>query len=487
MSVIFLLIGLGQPNAAAGPVRIAGIDRLIDPNWEVTSQANGRAALNCRILSEDGTYRPAIDDEIIIEEDGYIEFAGFITATLEEGFHDLDLPIVTDIDAGDYNALAARRYVTTSIPAGSTLKAALQAIVPFIPHVTLHPGQVDGPVVGAFDWEDVKTEDVLNELVALLPGWVWEVNTSKQLRMVESSTQAAPFNIDATTKTINKVTVEPTRDGYANRVIVKTKTVRKTAEDSSALTNPWELIVTAPDTTTDTALQALADSILAQSLPALKRIHYSTREPGLRPGQTQVINLPVRNVNNTFLITDVVSRSGDGGDYIERAVTAVEGLVTKTGWRDTYKKWNAGGTTIGGAVASGGGAGLTRFAYFLGGSGVEAVQSATPDWVPVCGGPIPGTGSVQVQINTVPRGTTQALITARLRAYKAGVSVKARLWDVTDSIPCPGESLTVVTDADLKWKTVTFTVTLTPGSHFYELQLLPGAPNEAVYGVAYVE
>lgn len=483
MSVIFLLIGLGAPDAPVGPVRIAGIDRLINPNWQVIRQANGRAALRCSILSEDGSYRPHVDDEIIITEDGEIEFAGFITAAPEEGFRDLDVPIVTSIDAGDYNALTERLYVTASIPAGSTLKTALQAISPFIPGgVVLHPSQVDGPVVGEFAWEDVKTDVVLKELSDLLPGWAWEVNTSKQFRFFEVGTEAAPFNITSATVTINKVKVEPTREGFANRVIVRTAAgARKTAEDSSALTNPWELVVTAPDNTTDAALQALADSILAQTLPTLKRITYQTREPGLRPGQTQVINLPVRNVNNTFLITDVVSRAGDG-DYIERTVTAVEGLVLKTGWRDTYKRWNAGGTTIGGAT--GGSAGLTRFAYFLGGSGIEAVQSATPTWVPVCGGPTPGSGSVQVQVNTVPRGTTQAVITARLRAFSPGVSVKARLWDVTDSIPCPGESLSVTGQT---WQTVTFTATLTPGSHMYELQLLPGAAGAPVYGVAYLE
>jgi hypothetical protein len=92
---------------------------------------------------------------------------------------------------------------------------------------------------------------------------------------------------------------------------------------------------------------------------------------------------------------------------------------------------------------------------------------------------------MQVQINTVPRGTTAGTVVVRLRAFSAGVSVKARLYDVTDSVACAGESAPVTSTS---WQTVTFSTTLTSGSHFYELQLLPGAANEDVFAAGgYVE
>jgi hypothetical protein len=126
----------------------------------------------------------------------------------------------------------------------------------------------------------------------------------------------------------------------------------------------------------------------------------------------------------------------------------------------------------------GGGSGVQylRNAYFLGGTGADFVRSATPTWV--------AASPIQASVNTVTRGTTNAVVYARLRALDAGVSVQARLFDVTDDSPCSGTSA-VVTSTD--WTLVSFNVTLTPGAHYYQLQLLPGTANKEVGAVGYIE
>ena len=62
--------------------------------------------------------------------------------------------------------------------------------------------------------------------------------------------------------------------------------------------------------------------------------------------------------------------------------------------------------------------------------------------------------------------------------------MRARLYDYTAAAACP-ETSSLVTSTT--WETVTWTVTLNAGSHYYGLQLLPGAADEDVAAVAYLE
>jgi hypothetical protein len=460
---------------------INGIVKEMQPGWTINTKANGRASFRFQNLSSDGLYRPAIDQEVVLKEDGVTVFGGFIMTPSESGLANLPVtPIVTTVEATDYHQLAQRRYVSATIPAG-TLKAALQVIVTYLPGATLDATQVDGPALAELVYADVKTEEVLNHLTDLT-GYIWRLSATKVLKMYATGSLVAPFNItEANGFAEGDVTVEPTRESYANRVIVRNESSRKTAEDASAAANPWELLVTAPDTLSATAMQDLANAILSQRLPTLKRVRYRSYQSGLEPGMTQTIDLPKRNLLNTFLITDIVTRDF-GPLLIARDVTALEGLVYQTGWRETYRKWNSGGTVVAGAGGSGGS--TTRYAYFLGGNGIDATRSATPTWMPASGGKTIGQGAVQVQINTVPRGTLSAVVSVRLRALEAGVTVKARLYDVTAGAPCVGESAVVTSTV---WEWTTFAVTLNAGSHIYELQVLPGTANKDVLGVGYVE
>ena len=440
---------------------------------------NGIGSMQFDVVSDDGSYVPALDAEVILTEDGTRIFGGTITGVAERGFSSSPgTAITSDIAALDFNALATRRYFGEPIGA-ITLKAALTQILPYLAGVTLHASQVDGPTLPAMQYSVWKISDLL-DLFTTLTGYVWRVDYLKVLRMFVPGSQAAPFNLAAGDGlTVGDVRVERIRDKYANKAIVfGSQGIYEFSADVGEIATYgyWEIVVFSPDTTTSAQALALSAAVLAASLPVVKRLTYDTHNAGLVAGHTQTINLPTRHVNNTFLVTDIQTRMVGAGPAL-RTVTASEGVVYQTGWRETIKEWGVGGS-LGGVVAPGvGSAGaMARFAYFLGGSGVDAIHSATPTWVPA--------SPIEVQINTVPRGTLAALVVVRLRALSAGVSVKARLFDVTTATPCAGESALVTSTT---FQTVTFTSTLTAGSHLYRLELLPGAANEPVSAVGYVE
>lgn len=466
------------------PVPAADVMR----DWEITRTANGRALFKVDILSEDGSFRPALDDELYVEEDGTTEFGGEISRALERGIGGSGpgLAIINETECHDFNDRFNRRFVTATLAAGSTVKQAAQAILPFLPGVTLDVAQVDGPAMPEFVWNDVLAGDCTKQVCEAAGGWIGEIDEDEVFRIFEPGTIAAPFNITLENqRALGDITVEPTREGYANHVIVRNATFRKTASAPgyNPATNAREMLVIVPDETPEDTVQATAVTLLARAQVQLKRVTYSTDQDGVRPGMTQVITYSPRNLNNTFLITDVVTRELGGGNKMHD-VSAIEGLVYQTGWRETWRQVLGGnGNTL---VVSSGGSTSIRYAVPLGGTGVDAVtpSDGVDGWVPASGGdPVHGTSPFQAQLNTLTRGGQAATVTGRVRAEDAGVGVKARLFDVTDGVACPGESALVV---DTAWQTVTFGTTLTPGSHFYEVQLWSDTAGAWVRGAGFI-
>lgn len=458
-------------------VAIATVERpALIYSASITATANGQDTAHLTVPSYDGSYRPSLDEEIVVDFEDARNFGGIITGVIEHGLaHNPSEGIHNEIEATDFNRLAVERYANEDFPE-QTLKARLTTLVAnylTASGVLLHSSQADGPTLGASTYRYVRIDDILNETASLAEGWIWSISYNKVLRMYEPGTLSAPFNITTPVVSHNwygDLTVEPTRDNYANRVIVDTGSLAGIAEDTgqqTAIGRVIEIVLTSPDTTTQEQADALAVAYLSQHSVTLKRVTYQTRTAGLIKGMTQTINVPERNINNVFLITDI-STVFDGSAW-HRTVTAIEGLVYLAGWRETFKQWSSGGRLGAVGGTSVGSSSARRFAYYLGPSGLEFVQSVTPDWVPA--------SAIQVEIDTVPRGTTTATITARLKALSAGVTVQARLFDVTDNVACAGESATV-TNTD--WELVTWSVTLTAGSHLYRLELLPGTANEDV-------
>ncbi len=342
----------------------------------------------------------------------------------------------------------------------------------------LDPDQVDGPSLPELVYTYSKLADVLGQF-STLSGYVFEVDYDKILRMFSPGSLAAPFNIAAGDGNIQgDVTVETSRitagQNYANRVIVKAGTpeVPIIAEandlvEQATARGLWETVITASTVFDMPTAQALADSYLVQSTPRPKTVKYLTYQAGLKCGQTQTINLPLRNLNNDFMITAIAVKPV--GNLISYLVTLVEGSVFQGDWRKLYQAWS--GSTNSATIVPSGTSGYGRVVYYLGGSQVEYVRGV--GWI--------SASAVQIIVDTVSRGSSSATVVARLRATSG--SVTARLRNVSDGVTV-GTSA-VITNTD--WQTVTFTVALTAGSKIYELQLLASVDNTDVAAVAYME
>lgn len=195
-----------------------------------TAVVNARDTAEATIYDQTGEFRPALDAEVIIEEDAVEQLRGFIDRVEEEGRVPQGSPIKTRIEVSDFNALPERVLVTATIPYG-TLKSHLQALVPYLasaPYsITLHPSQADGPNINLQVHTLRKLAEVLNDLTTLSGGWLWEIDSSRQLRMTspDIGVANAEFTIsDGDERIEGDLRVTRSRDRYANRVWVKAGT-----------------------------------------------------------------------------------------------------------------------------------------------------------------------------------------------------------------------------------------------------------------------
>lgn len=456
---------------------------VLASSFSINEPLGGMAELTAEIVSGDGSYRPTLDDAVVVTEDGNTIFGGLVQDIQESGLGGPTTAITSRISAADYNGYIDQRVVNLTF-AADTLDNRLDEIVTTCLSgfgVTLDPAQVEGPALPAVTYDYAKLSQVMAELVTLCGGaYVWRIDADKVLSMFAIGTVAAPFNIAAGDgNTIRDVIVKESRVSgsrpYANQVFVRGGTpevpITAYADDlvEQAAHGLWQIMVSAPTATDATIAQALADELILQYPITPKTVVYQTLNAGLTPGMTQTINLPARNINNTFLITDIQTRAE--GAILVRTVTAIEGSVYQGSWRDLYKQWSSGASQV--VAVTPGPAAPGRYAYFLGGSQSEWVKDPTPTWV--------AASPMQVAIDTVARGTTTGTVTVRLRALSGNVT--ARLQNITDGATV-GTSAAVTNTA---WETTTFTVTLTAGSKVYRLELLPSVANSAVAAIGYLE
>lgn len=448
--------------------------------WQLQQAANGAARLTCRAIADVPSAPPQLDDEIVLLEDGVPIFGGYVLEPRTHGFGGAPTTEVdVDISANDYHVLALRRsIVTQTVPAGS-LASMLTWVLSYLDGVTLHPSQLTGPTLAAIPIS-VWTVQQLLDYLSTLTLWIWRIDALKRLQMIQPGTEAAPFDLNATnvaTVTINDVIVTRSRiQNFANYVYVMASGgVIGTASDSGSITQygRHDLVVEAPDITTQASADALATSILAQSAITLQTVEYDTEELGLAPGQTQTINLPARGINNLFLLTEV-NAAGVGARAV-RSVKAIEGVTYQAGWREVIRTWGGGtsGITIPGLA---GGTLQKRYAIEIGGDAGRFVESAVPTWTRI--------SPRLARMSTAARGTQDSRVVAQVMALSPGVSIQLRLFNVNLNTAVPNWSA-VITATD--WTSVTFAPSLQIGDYEYALEILPGAANEQVGCVAYVE
>jgi len=215
---IVLTVGGAAQLPVVGSLRIAKV-------------ANGRGTASFKLKSLTGTYRPALDAEVIITENATRIFGGLLDRPRERGIVDgSSVGIMTTMDAVDFNAYTERVHVNETIPAG-TLEDALTILVAnYLTDygVTLDAGQVTGPSLPELAYAYVKVSEVLNQLATLTgevgEPYVWRIDDFKVLRMYQPSTTPASFDLvgEVIPEVLGDLEVESTRGtAYGNRVIVR--------------------------------------------------------------------------------------------------------------------------------------------------------------------------------------------------------------------------------------------------------------------------
>jgi hypothetical protein len=200
----------------------------------MSATANGMTSASFSVRSNDGTYRPALDAEVIITDGATRIFGGLVNKPSEAGVladaSGAHPAITTRVSAVDFHAYTERRYLNETIPAG-TLKAALTVIVSYLSDygVTLDAGQVDGPTLPELVYDYRQVTQALNELMTLTgkygDPYVWRIDHYKVLSAAQPADVPAPFDItEGDGTTIGDVTVETSRDKYANKIILKVPT-----------------------------------------------------------------------------------------------------------------------------------------------------------------------------------------------------------------------------------------------------------------------
>lgn len=437
----------------------------------IAQTVNGKDRFSAVFDSIDGLYRPALDSVVVVEEGLERIFAGDIGDPSERAIGDSIISLETTISALDFTARCSEVYVFENFAAGQTLKAIATRLAMWA-RLVLDPTQVEGPVINVeLIFLDTKVEDAANQ-VTTLTGWIWDVDYYGMFSFKQPGVDHALFDIVyGDGNTIGDLTVNPSRQDYANRIIVRLGGAPYIAEDlvEGALHRVVEQVYAAPEGMTGPGAQSAANQILAASLPIRKIAHYTTYRPGLRVGQVQGITWPKRNVASTFLITDIVI-TDETPTRNRHEVSATEGVVYRPGWRETYKRWvGSSGTVLPAGIGGGGGGAVPmRPVYPLGGSRLEPVRGTGTSWEFV---------GTKVIIDTVPRLSTAAVVSLEMFARTDLVGVKARLYDISASAPCPGESVLIVATSP---QFTNFPVTLTPGSHIYQLQVQPNVPDEDV-------
>jgi hypothetical protein len=208
---------------------IAGATKVFRAgSLNISKTANDRTTASFEIVSTDGSYRPAMDAEVILTESGTRTLGGLADVVTERGLvNGATDGIVTTVSVVDFNTYAERRYVNETIPAGS-LEAALTILTTYLSGygVTLDAAQVTGPSLPELVYNYRPLVEVLNEIMTLTADagepYVWRIDNFKVLKAYQPSTDAAPFDLTGTIpEVIGDMEVETTRGDYANRIILK--------------------------------------------------------------------------------------------------------------------------------------------------------------------------------------------------------------------------------------------------------------------------
>jgi hypothetical protein len=220
------------------PITTLTIDGVTKPyqlgSFNLSKTANGRGRCTFAVLSSDASYRPDLDVDVVIEEDGVPIFGGLVAGVRERGAAGVkgDASIITEIDAVDYNVYTDFRIVSRTFPAGTVEDFLTIIVAEYLGAgfygVTLDAGQVTGPSLPELAITTMRLTELMNNVAQLTADagepFVWRIDESKVLSMYQPTSEPAPFDIEdplPIAEVRSDITVEIKRGAnYGNRIIV---------------------------------------------------------------------------------------------------------------------------------------------------------------------------------------------------------------------------------------------------------------------------
>ncbi|MGE0460894.1 MAG: hypothetical protein AB7Q16_05955 [Vicinamibacterales bacterium] len=478
---------------AAAVVTIGGTPRTLKAgSLNVIENISRRSTLRCVVESLDGSYTPAQDDEILLEDaSSTVLFKGLVAEPDREWVLLGDATLTTVV-AEDFTSLADRRLGVGSTTGGIVARDAIDYLVSTYLAgygVTRDPGMGAGAILGALSYDYVPVSSIINDIVRISDPagiWLWRIDENKVLTAFAPSAGAypCPFTLTAAAPNLfGDVTIKRSRQNYANRVILTykdgTSTPQVVTSDDAAeqaAHGVYEAVIRSDGPLDSSTAQALCDGELLRRTVRPRTLTFRTLTAGARAGQTLTVNLPARGIAADFLITQV-EITDFGGRHLVFGITAIEGGVSGPDWRDTYQQWGGGGSAVtiaGGVVVT---ATVGRATYFLGGSGFAGDQSAGPSV-------INAVGYLDVMIDKSAIGpSTSVTAVVQCRTADVAAGVTPQVYNVTTAAVAGTGSLVVGT----AWTTVTFTITVAAGQNVYRLRLTPDTAGIDVFALGYLE
>ena len=196
--------------------------------FSVQAAQNNQDRLTADIQSANGSYVPAIDDIVTVDDEaGTRIFGGVIKEPTLGGVGDSKVSKSTAISCMSFDELGTRFPVTVSIPS-TNLKAAvttvlglLNAGLPSSLQVTLSGSQATGPTLPDLAYVDTTPDQIFAD-IATRSGWLRSINYNRVLRFWQVGDLTAPWFVsDATGNAVNEMTVMFSRVDYYNRIIVR--------------------------------------------------------------------------------------------------------------------------------------------------------------------------------------------------------------------------------------------------------------------------
>lgn len=224
-------------------LKINGVEHPIKiDSLNINAPLHSKGTLKGEFVSVDGSLTINLEDEIILLRDATRMFRGEVTSCNLRGLSgaggDGNDAIVWEVIANDSSWPLDYHVTSATIPAGSTLKDAIELLMPDVPELTLDPSQVDGPVVVSDEdlvFSNTKLRDAFSQLIseaiaADTDGWFLRVTHLEVLEAIAPGDAIAPFDlVEGEGIECGDVEVLDRRDDdYATRVIVEGGIVSET-------------------------------------------------------------------------------------------------------------------------------------------------------------------------------------------------------------------------------------------------------------------